>query len=76
MLSALAKMVKNLLVINFRSMYTNSDELLEQYLAENPVAKKEWDEFQKLHDYDPRVTKAGKIMRKTSLMNCHKFSMY
>ena len=48
-------------------MYTNSDELLEQYLAENPVAKKEWDEFQKLHDYEPRVTKAGKIMRKTSL---------
>ena len=40
MLSALAKMVKNLLVIKFRSMYTNSDELLEQYLAENPVAKK------------------------------------
>lgn len=51
----------------FRSMYTNGDELLEQYLAENPVAKKEWDEFQKLHDFDPRVTKAGKIMRKTSL---------
>lgn len=51
----------------FRSMYTNGDELLEKYLAENPVAKKEWDEFQKLHDFDPRVTKAGKIMRKTSL---------
>mgnify|MGYP000760496382 FL=1 len=51
----------------FRSMYTNADELLAQYLAENLVAKKEWDEFQKLHDFDPRVTKAGKIMRKTSL---------
>lgn len=51
----------------FRSMYTNGDELLKAYLAENPVAKKEWDEFQKLHDFDPRVTKAGKIMRKTSL---------
>ena len=51
----------------FRSMYTNGDELLTQYLAKNPVAKKEWDEFQKLHDFDPRVTKAGKIMRKTSL---------
>lgn len=51
----------------FRSMYVNSDELLTLYLAENPVAKKEWDEFQKLHDFDPRVTKAGKIMRKTSL---------
>lgn len=51
----------------FRSMYTNADELLAQYLAENLVAKKEWDEFQKLHDFDPRVTKAGKIMRKISL---------
>lgn len=51
----------------FRSMYTNGDELLKQYLAENLVAKKEWDEFQKLHNFDPRVTKAGKIMRKTSL---------
>ena len=51
----------------FRSMYTNSDELLKQYLAKNSIAKKEWDEFQKLHDFDPRVTKAGKIMRKTSL---------
>lgn len=51
----------------FRSMYTNGDELLKKYLAENPVVKKEWDEFQKLHDFDPRVTKAGKVMRRTSL---------
>ena len=57
-------------------MYINGDELLEQYLAENPVAKKEWDEFQKLHDFDPRVTKAGKLCVKLALMNCHKFSMY
>lgn len=51
----------------FRSMYMNSDEILADYLAKNPKAKAEWDEFQKLHDFDPRVTKAGKIMRKTSL---------
>ena len=51
----------------FRSMYMNSDKILADYLAKNPEAKKEWDEFKKLHDYDPRVTKAGKIMRKTSL---------
>lgn len=31
------------------------------------MIQKEWDEFQKLHDFDPRVTKAGKIMRRTSL---------
>ena len=40
---------------------------MKDYLSKNPEAKKEWDEFQKLHDYDPRVTKAGKIMRRTSL---------
>lgn len=50
----------------FRSMYMNADEILADYLAKNPQAKAEWDEFQKLHDYDPRVTKAGKIMRRTS----------
>ena len=51
----------------FRSMYMNADKLLNDYLAKNPEAKAEWDEFQKLKDYDPRVTKAGKIMRKLSL---------
>ena len=51
----------------FRSMYMNSDEILADYLAKNPEAKAEWDEFQKLHDFDPRVTRAGRIMRKTSL---------
>ncbi len=51
----------------FRSMHMNSDKILSDYLAKNPAAKAEWDEFQKLHDYDPRVTKAGKIMRKLSL---------
>ena len=51
----------------FRSMYMDSDKILADYLAKNPEAKAEWDEFQKLHDFDPRVTKAGRIMRKTSL---------
>lgn len=51
----------------FRSMHMNADKLLKDYLAKNPEAKAEWDEFQKLKDYDPRVTKAGKIMRKLSL---------
>ena len=51
----------------FRSMYMNSDKILNDYLDKNPAAKAEWDEFQKLHDFDPRVTKAGRIMRKLSL---------
>lgn len=51
----------------FRSMYLNSSEILGEYLATNPVAKKEWDTFAKLRDYDPRVTKVGRWIRKYSL---------
>lgn len=51
----------------FRSMYMDSDKILHDYLDKNLEAKQEWDKYQKLHDYDPRVTKAGKFMRKTSL---------
>ncbi len=51
----------------FRSMHTNGDEILQQYLAENPTAAAEWKTYAKLRDYDPRVTKAGTWMRKYSL---------
>lgn len=51
----------------FRSMYVNSDAILEQYLRENPAARAEWDTFAKLRDYDPRVTKVGRWIRKYSL---------
>lgn len=51
----------------FRSMYLDAQNILEEYLAENPVAKEEWDTYAKLRDYDPRVTKVGKWIRKYSL---------
>jgi Undecaprenyl-phosphate galactose phosphotransferase WbaP len=50
----------------FRSMVTNSQEMLQQYLAENPAAKEEWEREFKLKD-DPRVTPIGKVLRRTSL---------
>lgn len=50
----------------FRSMYTNGDEILEQYLAENPDKKVEWETYHKLDD-DPRVTPFGKFIRRTSI---------
>jgi Undecaprenyl-phosphate galactose phosphotransferase WbaP len=50
----------------FRTMYVNADELLNKYLATDPEMKKEWDENQKLRN-DPRVTKVGNLLRKTSL---------
>lgn len=50
----------------FRSMYVNGDEILEKYFKEHPEKKLEWEEYHKLQD-DPRVTKVGAFMRRTSL---------
>lgn len=50
-------------VYKFRSMFSNSAELFEKF---TPEQKAEFEEFQKLKD-DPRVTKVGKIIRKTSI---------
>lgn len=49
-----------------RTMQPNAAEMLKKYLAENPEAAKEWEENRKLAD-DPRITRIGKILRKTSL---------
>lgn len=49
----------------FRTMVWNSQEVLEE-LLKDPKYKKEWKENQKF-EHDPRVTKIGKILRKTSL---------
>lgn len=50
----------------FRTMVRNADEVLEAYLQQNPQARTLWDENRKLKD-DPRITRMGKILRRTSL---------
>lgn len=50
----------------FRSMVPNAQEALEVYLKENPATREEWEHNFKLKD-DPRVTRIGKFLRKTSL---------
>ncbi len=50
----------------FRSMFDGSDLRLQEYLNSNPEAKAEWDMYQKLSN-DPRVTRIGKFLRKTSM---------
>lgn len=50
----------------FRSMVVNSDEYLTSFLESNPQAKSQWEEFQKLDD-DPRITRFGQFIRRTSL---------
>ncbi len=51
----------------FRTMYLNNDQILEQYLNENPAAREEWEVYAKLRSYDPRVTRIGKYLRQYSL---------
>ncbi|MGK2960223.1 MAG: undecaprenyl-phosphate galactose phosphotransferase WbaP [Candidatus Malihini olakiniferum] len=52
--------------LKFRSMVTNSQEVLENLLLTNPQAKIEWEKDFKLKD-DPRITHIGKFIRKRSL---------
>lgn len=52
-------------IYKFRSMKTNSAEILEELLKDKKIAR-EWSRNHKLNN-DPRITKIGKIIRKTSL---------
>ncbi len=49
-----------------RTMVPNADQLLKAHLDENPEAKAEWDATQKLKN-DPRITRVGRLLRKTSM---------
>lgn len=50
----------------FRTMHLDADERLKELLEKNPDLKREWDERRKLQN-DPRITRLGKFLRKTSL---------
>jgi Undecaprenyl-phosphate galactose phosphotransferase WbaP len=50
----------------FRTMAKEAEEVLCSYLAENPEAHREWETIHKLKD-DPRITRIGGLLRKTSL---------
>ena len=52
--------------LKFRSMVVNSKEVLEELLKNSPEARVEWEKDFKLKN-DPRITKIGAFIRKTSL---------
>lgn len=51
----------------FRTMYSNGNAILDQYLDSHPEALAEWKKFKKLRSYDPRVTRIGRLLRALSL---------
>jgi len=62
----IGKRVREFKVLKFRTMFSDADIVLEKTLKENPQLQAEWKENHKLKD-DPRITRFGKILRKTSL---------
>lgn len=57
---------KKFKMYKFRSMVIGADEKLKKYLEENEEARLEYKKYKKMKE-DPRVTKIGKFIRKTSL---------
>lgn len=57
---------KPIQVFKFRTMVCHADALLLRHLEANPHLRAEWQANQKLRD-DPRVTRMGAFLRKTSL---------
>ena len=50
----------------FRSMVVGAEKKLEEYLEQNEEVKKEYAEYKKLKN-DPRITRVGRFIRKTSI---------
>jgi Undecaprenyl-phosphate galactose phosphotransferase WbaP len=50
----------------FRSMVLNAETVLKNYLEQDPAMRAEWEENFKLK-HDPRITRVGNLLRRTSL---------
>lgn len=57
---------KHFKLYKYRSMIIGADEILKEYLSENEEARIEFEKNQKLKN-DPRITRLGNFLRKTSL---------
>ncbi|MBZ8119295.1 sugar transferase [Roseovarius sp. LXJ103] len=53
-------------ILKLRTMVRDADQILERTLAADPALRHEWNTTQKLKN-DPRITRVGAFLRKTSL---------
>jgi exopolysaccharide production protein ExoY len=52
--------------LKFRTMHINAEQVLNDLLMRDPVARLEWESTRKLRD-DPRITRIGHLLRALSL---------
>jgi Undecaprenyl-phosphate galactose phosphotransferase WbaP len=57
---------KKFMMLKFRSMRVDAEQVLAGTLASDPALRREWDAAQKLKN-DPRITRVGRFLRKFSL---------
>ena len=57
---------KHFKMFKYRTMVINADEKLKKLLQEDEEARQEYKKYKKLKN-DPRITKVGKFIRKTSI---------
>ncbi len=62
----IGKKGKQFMCFKFRTMYCDADERLRDILITDANARAEWQAYWKLQN-DPRITKLGNFLRKTSL---------
>lgn len=62
----LGKGKKHITIYKFRTMHIDAEERLKEILKKDPIMEREWKIYQKLQK-DPRCTKIGRFLRKTSL---------
>ena len=62
----LGKHGKEIRIFKFRTMVVNAEEILVDWLKNNPEKRKEYLRDRKI-EHDPRITKVGNFLRKTSL---------
>lgn len=52
--------------LKFRTMHLDAEKVLKELIEKNPESKEHWLKFRKL-PADPRITRVGKLLRKSSI---------
>lgn len=62
----IGKYGRSFVCYKFRTMRQDAEQILQNILEKDQIAKRQWGEYRKLID-DPRITRVGKFLRETSL---------